>query len=70
VVGGRAERGDAAAALEVAAVIAGVDRASGDDEAQSVDRGDLAAALALGERQLGVVVDDPGVRGGERVRTQ
>jgi hypothetical protein len=44
VVGGRAEQRDAAATVEVAAVIGGVDRASGDDEPQPVDRRDLAAA--------------------------
>jgi hypothetical protein len=40
------------------------------DEPQPVDRGDLPAAPALGERQLGVVVNDPRVRRGERVRPQ
>lgn len=70
VVGGRAERGDAAATVEVAAVVAGVNRAPGDDEAQPVDGSDLAAAPALGERQFGVVVDDAGVRGGDRVGAQ
>jgi hypothetical protein len=37
VIGGRAERSDAAAPVEVAAVIAGVDRAPGNDEPQPVD---------------------------------
>jgi hypothetical protein len=47
-----------------------VDRAPGDDEAQPVDGGDLAASPALGELEFGVVVDDPGVRGGDRVGAQ
>jgi len=70
VVGGGAEQRDAAASVEVAAVVGGVDRSPGDDEAQPVDRGDLAAAPALGELELGVEVDDPRVRGRERLGTQ
>ena len=70
VIGGGPERGHAAAAVEVAAVEPGVDRAARHDEPQPVDRGDLTAAPPLGERQLGVVVDDPGVRRSERVRAQ
>jgi hypothetical protein len=58
------------ALVEVAAVVAGVNRAAGNDEPQPVDRGYLPAALALGERQLGVVVHDPSVRRGERVDAQ
>ena len=49
VVGGRAEQRHAPAAVEVAAVVGGVDRSAGDDEPPPVDRGDLAAAPALGE---------------------
>ena len=70
VVGGRAEQRDAAAPVEVAAVVGGVDRAPRNDEPQPVDRRDLAAAPALGEPELGVEVDDPGVRRRERLRTQ
>ena len=70
MIGGRAERGHAAAPVEVAAVVAGVDRAAGNDEPQPVDRRDLTATPALRERQLGVVVDDPCVCGGERLRAE
>ena len=47
VVGGGGERGHAAAAVEVAAVESGVERAVGDDESHPVDRGDLPAAPQL-----------------------
>ena len=70
VVGRRAEQRDAAPSVEVAAVVGGVDRAPRNDEPQPVDRRDLAAAPALGEPELGVEVDDPGVRRRERLRTQ
>ena len=68
MVGGGAERGHPAAAVEVATVEAGVDRAAGNDEPEPVGRGDLPAAPLLGEHQLGVVINDPGVRSGEPVR--
>jgi hypothetical protein len=61
---------DAAAPIDVATVVDGVDRAWRHDEAQPVDRDALAAAPALGEPELGVEVDDPGVRRGERLGAQ
>ena len=67
VIGGRGQGGDAAAAVVVAAVEAGVDGAVGDHEPQPVDRGDLAAAPAGRELEPGVVVDDPGVGGDQRL---
>jgi hypothetical protein len=68
VVGGRAECRDSAATVEVAAVEAGAERAARDDEPEPVDRGDLTATPAVGERQAGVVLDDPGIRGDQRLR--
>ena len=65
LVAGEVVVGDAAAGVEVLRVGAGVEGADRDDEPQAVGRGDLAAAPGLRQRDLGLVVDQPGVGLGE-----
>lgn len=61
LVGEEVEVGDAPAGSEVAGVGSGVQGADGDDEAQPVSGGDLAAAPGAGQVDVGLGVDEPGV---------
>jgi hypothetical protein len=67
LIGQEVQVGHASAGSEVAGVGSGVQGADGDDEAQAVGGGDLAAAPGLGERDVDLGVDEPGGGGGDRV---
>jgi hypothetical protein len=70
LVGGVVEVGHAPAHPEVAGVRPRRDRPDRDHEAQPVGRGHLAAAPRLGQGKGGVVVDQAGVGGHQRVDPQ
>jgi len=67
LVGEEVEVCDAPAGSEVAGVGSSVQGADGDDEAQPVSGGDLAAAPGAGQLDVGLGVDEPGVGCGEGV---
>ena len=70
LVGEEVEVGDAPAGAEVAGVGAGVQGADGDDEAQPVSGGNFPAAPGVGQLDVGLGVDEPGVGCGEGVGAQ